>query len=98
MLITRGMFKFNIRESFGDFQCRFHITKRGCKDQFVTGFSQLGNGAIGVRTLWHTFDKGGFHVVAQHVVDHETALIVGVGPAMITRWADVDKADFQFVC
>ena len=92
------MLKFDVGESFGDLECWLHIAKGSGKDQLVPSFSQLGNRTLGIRSFGHTFNVGRFHMITEHIVDHQAALIMGIGPAMIPRWANIDKSNFQLVC
>ena len=92
------MFKFYIGETFGHFQGGFHITKRGGKNQFVSGLCQFCDRAFGIgSSFFHAFDKRGFHLTAEFFFELQSPLIMGIGPAVITRWANVNKTDFRFV-
>ena len=64
----------------------------------MTGFSQLGNGAFSIRPFWYAFNKRGFYLITELFFEHQSALVMGVCPAVITRWPDVDKANLHFVC
>ena len=92
------MLKFHVREAFGDLEGWLHIAKGRGKDQFVPGFSQLGDCTLGIRSFWYAFNVGCLHMVTEHIVDHQAALIMGIGPAMIPWRANIDKPNFQLIC
>ena len=53
--------------------------------------------AFGIRAFGHVFHDGGRHLVTE-LLDHVlAALFVGIGPAVITDGAEIDKGNLQRV-
>ncbi|MNT88016.1 hypothetical protein D3C72_2285060 [compost metagenome] len=56
---------------------------------------QLTQNALAVRALRHVLDIGGFHRVAQLLLEIEAALVVRVVVAIVVDGADIDEADLE---
>ena len=91
------MLKLDVREALGHFERGLHVAKRSGKDQFMSSLGEFCNRALGVRSFRDVLHIGGLDLVPKFLFQHQPALVVGVGPAVVPRRAKINKPDFQFV-
>ena len=97
ILVPRSMLKLDVREALGHFKGGLHVAERSREDKFVSSFGEFRNRTFGVWSFRDVLHIGGLDLVPKLLFQHQPALIVGVGPAMVTRRAKINKPDFQFV-
>lgn len=91
------MLELHVRKLLRDLQRRVHEAKGRREDEAGALTRQTLDGAFRVGAFRHALDVDGLDLVAEFLLDGETALVVLVGPAIVADRTDVDEADLELV-
>ena len=96
-LIAGNMLKFHIRKFFGNLDRMIHIAKRCCENNVISLFCQFADNPRRVRTFRHIFNKGCLNLIAKMLFNLLATNLMSIGPAMITRCCQIDKANLDLI-
>ena len=91
LLVAGDGLELHVGEVLRHLERGLHVAKAGREDDLVAGGRQVADHTLGIGTLGHVLDKGGFHLRAQRRLDGFAAFFVLARPARFGDGRNIDK-------